>query len=591
MEQSKPSSRLSRARKLVHGRKLDLSKHRSDHSSRSHHHREGEEEPEFDMATATRTWCIATVSIGAILSLFCLISGTYILKTNPAKLGAFLSISSKGKEALALINFALTLCIDGMMFVHSVSLRWTLYHEGRLEYNTNIRLFTSSKTVGPNRWYINVVALFFLVLSYGSSSVLFLSDETTLFSEMGDHGIPVMVNATALVGLGLGLAGQAAVAGWCLASGCKLVPTWSSNPLNTTLAAIRKGNFAHRPGRCMLSVHQKYLRPNQGVYPAEKQGSILQIQRSVRYILALLWALVILAIAWTVAMVTVSMSYGNQYAPIEGVTEPLPCWRFGINWNPDLSVCSINVVTLVMSQSGNTYKPNSATISYGAGAVLCVLFVCLVQSSQTIGLHCVELLVNLSRDEGAWRQAYGEKKQEAPGAQLSTNPFRAALSSWENIFLFVAKATLHWVMGQSMFASVIFGDETPGNNATSSPSSFMVAMIYSRLFIFSILALFLAIFATYLALKRSRGCQPATLGHLQTLADLIDDWKTDKNGRIWWGDKTRLLEADGGLRHAGTSWDKKTLSPVCTVARYAGARTESELKIGSVSYRTNNGKA
>ena len=248
----------------------------------------------------------------------------------------------------------------------------------------------------------------------------------------------------------------------------------------------------------------------------------------------------------------------------------------GSTENQDLFACSRNDVTLSMSPSANSHNPNSATFSYGAEAVLCVLFVCLIQASQTLGLHCVELLVNLSRDEVAWRQAYGEKEQEAPGAQLSTNPFRAALSSWENIVLFVAKAVLHWVIGQSMLPSIGLednGDDAFMDNWTPK-YGFQIDMIYSRLVIFSILALLLAAFATYLALRRPRGCQPATLGHLQTLADLIDDWETDENGRIWWGDKTQLLEADDQLRHAGTSWDKKILSPLCTRARYAGAKTE-----------------
>lgn len=40
-----------------------------------------------------------------------------------------------------LITTALTLCIDSMMYIHSVSLRWALYDEGRLEYNTNVWLY------------------------------------------------------------------------------------------------------------------------------------------------------------------------------------------------------------------------------------------------------------------------------------------------------------------------------------------------------------------------------------------------------------------------------------------------------------------
>jgi hypothetical protein len=97
---------------------------------------------------------------------------------------------------------------------------------------------------------------------------------------------------------------------------------------------------------------------------------------------------------------------------------------------------------------------------------------------------------------------------------------------------------------------------------------FQFEMVYSRLIVYAILAVLVAAFGTYLALKRPRGCQPATLGHLQTLVDLIDDWKTDQDGRMWWGDKSQL-ELEAEVRHAGTCSDKTVLGPICT-AKYAG---------------------
>lgn len=71
------------------------------------------------------------------------------------------------------INVLLTLCTDGMMYAHAVSLRWMLYGEDRLEYNTNMRLLTSSRRFGPNSRYINIVALFCLVLIYAVASSLY----------------------------------------------------------------------------------------------------------------------------------------------------------------------------------------------------------------------------------------------------------------------------------------------------------------------------------------------------------------------------------------------------------------------------------
>lgn len=309
-----------------------------------------------------------------------------------------------------------------------------------------------------------------------------------------------------------------------------------------------------------------------------RQGNMFQVQGMVRYILALLWSLALLAIAWPIAIATVSKSIGNASAVGQGF-EP-SCWRVGFEWNRNARACSRNYVTLSLSPYANDHNPDSATFSYGAEAVLCVLFVYLIQAIQTVALHCLELLVNLSRDEGLWRQAYSETR-EAPGTQLNTNPFRAAVSSWENVVLFISKAVLHWIIGQSLIPSVTIEDSKDMGSLVSThvedqstpvedqsfKHGFQFEMVYSRLIIYAILAVLVATLATYLAFRQPRGCQPATLGHLQTLVDLIDDWKTDQGGRMWWGDKTQL-EA-GQVRHAGTCWDKTALGPIYT-ARYAG---------------------
>lgn len=549
------------------------------------HEDEEEQGQDFDKASATQYGCIAAIFIGVILSLACLISGIYLLITKKAKLGASISISDTSREVISLvINVILALCTDGMMFMHSVSLRWALYRERRLEFNTNVRLFTSARVFGPNSWYINLVALSCLILSYASTSVLFLSDEAVLssaYAQQESSRDPVLVNATALVALGIGLAGQAVVATWCFVSSKRLIPTWSANPLNTALAAIQKGDISHRPGRCMLSVHQQKMQ-SQETHPLEKQGNMLRGKNLVRYVLVLLWSLALLAIAWPITIAAVSKSIGNASATGQA-SEPL-CWKLGFKWDQSSLACSRNYVTLSFSPYANDHKPNSAIFSYGTEAVLCVLFVCLIQGIQTIALHCLELLVNLSRDEGIWRQAYRSETKNAPGTQLVTNPFRAAVLSWENVFLFISKALMHWIVGQSLIPSVVvegsksFEDSrsfesiayTSVENLTSLSlkNGFQFDMVYSRLIIYAILSIIVATVATFLALRRPNGCQPAALGHLQTLADLVDDWKTNGDGRIWWGDKTSQ-EGDQG-RHAGTCRDKSMVGPILCTAKYAG---------------------
>ncbi|PHH90659.1 hypothetical protein CDD83_3022 [Cordyceps sp. RAO-2017] len=546
---------------------------------------------DLDAAAGTQLGCIAALALGLLLSLLCLGPGIYISSTQP-RLALLLPLSTTAREVLSLaVNVVLTFCIDGMMFVHSVSLRWALYREGRLKSNTNIRLFTSARQSGPNAWYSNVAAVFFLVLSYGASSVLFLANQVDDYKDATPEELASgsqakafvggnYVNGAALIALGLALAGQAAISAWCLLSSPGAIPSWSSNPLNNALAAIRDGSIKHRGGRCMLSVHQKQQSSDREVFPAKKQGSMLEAQGSVRYVLALLWALAALAVAWPIAILAISVSMGTVYAAekwIQGLDRPPSDWcrrAVTLAWEPTFSNCVRNVVPMMVSPYNNTHISGWALFSPSTEAVLCILFISAIQGAQTVGLHCAELLVNVSRDESAWRRAYvhGGANQNGQGARRAANPFRAVLSSWEALVLFLAKAVLHWTIGQGVLASISRGEGPPDGDEWR-PIGIQFEMVYPRLFVYAVLAVALAAFATFLALRRSRGHQPAAMGHLQTLADLVDDWRTDDEGRMWWGDKTRLLGADGAApRHAGTSGNKAVLEPIVPNGRYAGSR-------------------
>ncbi|PFH56744.1 hypothetical protein XA68_16047 [Ophiocordyceps unilateralis] len=181
----------------------------------------------LDTGASTKLGCMAAVAMGSLLGLLSLGGGIYISSTQP-RLALPLALSTTGYEVLSLaINVMVTFCIDGTMFAHSVSLRWALYRERRLQYNTNIRLFTSAKQRGPNTWYCNLAAVLFLVLSYGASSVLFLANRVDGI-QTKDSGQESLLNGASLIALGLALTGQAAISAWCLLSDSKVIPSWSS---------------------------------------------------------------------------------------------------------------------------------------------------------------------------------------------------------------------------------------------------------------------------------------------------------------------------------------------------------------------------
>jgi hypothetical protein len=78
------------------------------------------------------------------------------------------------------------------------------------------------------------------------------------------------------------------------------------------------------------------------------------------------------------------------------------------------------------------------------------------------------------------------------------------------IFMFTAQVCTYW----------------PCKTATTSSPLVQIYNLSITLFVF-------ACFFTFVALRRPRGPQPAAYGHLQTLANLIDEWSPE----MWWGHK------------------------------------------------------
>ncbi|KAG1803411.1 uncharacterized protein BJ212DRAFT_1549517 [Suillus subaureus] len=135
-----------------------------------------------------------------------------------------------------------------------------------------------------------------------------------------------------------------------------------------------------------------------------------------------------------------------------------------------------------------------------------------IQGPLTLGLHCSELIANVIRDERQWRYASTRKK----GLTTATNPVKTISSHPICLILFVAKPFLR------------INSAVDGQLAGLGVSMF-TAQIWN-------LCIALFIFAcvfTFVALRRPRGPQPAAYGHLQTLANLVDEWSPV----MWWGHK------------------------------------------------------
>ena len=495
--------------------------------------------PLFDRSVQTWQASIGVIAAGVLTAAGCLAYSIYVYAAKPSEQIDHVNLGTTAREVLTLaVLFALTFMTDQLSYMHSTSLRWALYSEGRLHFNTNIRLLTRARSSWLHHWGTNALSLAILALGPAAAGQLFIQ-----FWGAADATAPqafahesTAVNAAAVFALGVAQLGAAALAAAGLA---RAVPTWSANPLNTTLAALR-ARSARVPARCMLGVHEREAKGG-ACRPRARQRSAWSARAAVRRVTGAVWAFALLAAVPATAWGAVEgVQYG--FASISLVDTPLGFFttRFGAG-----SVAKYHTVVQ---------------------AILALLFLFALQGLQTLALHSAELVANMSRDESVWRKAalpeFGNNRRRKEGAWYRTNPFLTAATSWHSGVLFFTKVVMHFLLSQTVaLASLPVEDlngSSGGSDTNDGPRSLAVVVRLPFAIAFGGTAIMFALFITYLAVRRPKGPQPAAYGHIQTLADLIDDWSTTGEG-LFWGGKTTNYD---GTRHAGTSAIPENLSKI-----------------------------
>lgn len=479
--------------------------------------------------------------------------GIYVLIKGREKLRTHIDITENPAEALLFVaSLLVTLSSDGLGYVHATSPRWALYREHRLEYNTNFRLFTSAsnrkKNGVANRWYINLLAASSLVVSYACVSVLLIrSDHVT----EGEKSIDFSTSGIAFIFLGTGLCGQLVTAILCLRNHETLIKSWNANPLWNTykLTTIEGSGFEHVPGRCL---HPVFDRDSSGGPKRPGKGRrLLWHLRSTKRILAFVWFLALVSCIWPALVLYASdetFDADEWYRVVDG---------YEFTWNLEIVESRGRHGVWELYFNGH---PESDVDGFPLGLqyVVGILFLCLIQALLLTAIHCVELLVNMWRDERVWRKA--GRKTGTSATKVA--PVVAALTSWQTDFLLILKPLLHWLLGQCMVPEYW--------NHRYDAQIVSVVMSTSRLVLFAFVMLVLALFATALALWPPRGNQPVAWGHLHTLANLVDDWGEldSRRGKLWWGDKS---PENAVVRHAGTSGRDTGVSKIRERSEYAGS--------------------
>jgi hypothetical protein len=140
--------------------------------------------PPFDKAVGTKKWCIIGLIFCYILSIAFICTGLAfwahmhgdkdadpVYRYYPAR-----AVQTRASLEIILLtlNISVTLATECVGYIHATSLRWALYHEGRLWHNSNLRLFTSARLSMPNRWFVNALWFLLITISYSCASQLLI---------------------------------------------------------------------------------------------------------------------------------------------------------------------------------------------------------------------------------------------------------------------------------------------------------------------------------------------------------------------------------------------------------------------------------
>ncbi|KIM84509.1 hypothetical protein PILCRDRAFT_385216 [Piloderma croceum F 1598] len=424
--------------------------------------------------------------------------------------------SSVKTEILSLsLNLAVTACTESIGFVHSIALKSALAAESHLHSNTNLRLLTAARGnpwTNPNGTLFNGIMAILLIVSYVSSTLVFIPFQSPVVEDSLQEWWFTCIFAPPVLTLGIVIMLQAIIAMAGLYH--TRVLTWSSSPLDTAAALLHDGKLTRCPGRCMHNVVNStiYLGP---CPPSERQPSAWESHPRIKKIIIMLWCLVLGSAAWCCIIAIIwTKELGKMYGPVVNSWSILP-----------------NDRTNGVSRS-DVVDPNHG-FSAASWFFMFGIFI-LIQGGMTLGLHCSEVIANVVRDEMIWRRATSEA-----GTKPITNPILAVFMNWPSVSLLIAKPVLHWMFGLSLGAQ---GFSQPVGAWFIQVEWYMqtTQIIYLTLGLFTF-----ALISTYIARRHPRGPQPAAYGHLQTLANLVDEWSS----MMWWGHKSD----DNVICHAGTS--------------------------------------
>ena len=452
-------------------------------------------------------------------------------------------------------------CLDS---IHSTTLRWALWHEGRLRYNSNLRLFTSSKWNGPNKWPVNVISIIGLVLAYGGASVLtfpvtvigiitWVEDKFRTNVDIGNlqDTTGIDFNGWGLVGVGTGLLLQSIISTWALLDSA-YVGTWNGNPLATARAckiiqdtirdplqstsrlSLPPSQF-HSEIELLPSPRHRSDQPDLRIsFPLSIQPSALSACPPTRKLTNTLWVISALLALLTLS-IPIRASLPDASRTLLGPTTSVYfVGEYSGHSTPWYTFQFFGLVEAMYNK--NPFVSRSEYVG--------LLIQCAVLALPMLGLHIAGLLVQMQRDEKIWRGA------STDGVNPDGSLILQGLRTWETWVIFIVKALVPWLFG--------FGVSCNRNIFFATIPMVVMAALF----------LILAGFVEWIVRRKPTGTQPAAYGDVRVLGELVDDWGHE---RIFWGDRrvyNRGVGMEAEVRLAGTAGER--LADVREGVRYVG---------------------
>ena len=424
---------------------------------------------DFDRSNTTRNFSLAGVGLSWLTALGCITAGAALLNRAAESATGHLTVvndsyasyntdgwlhisMSQIQRQFTFLALDITIAIltDSIGLVHSTTLRWAL--KDRLTFNANLRLFI----VAPDSWAFDRISNFFgagfLAVCYCASSLKFADTarynyiptmtEKVIIDDESDVNVgSVYLSPSAILALGIGLMGAAAISTWQYAS--ISVPTWSTSPIENARAFVSTGQRSKSEGCCLMASH-KTRSEGHSALPRIEQRSAWSTCREIRRVLVYLWILAALSLASFISVpVTVRVLTSKCDPDVSLVTIGCVTW-WGESWSllPDTngltSLLKLVFINDLINYAPTSWKPTDAVATGMAPAFILIL---VIQSFVTIGLHCAELVVNMSRDESTWRETNTEHGYKARDSVLTV------LTSPKSLILQVFKPLTHWLFG------------------------------------------------------------------------------------------------------------------------------------------------